>query len=253
VKFGLGTSGKEGNLVFGSYHIEYIWKLNQVREQEGATCVTKRKRSRDTEKMGDERFKSLAKCFRERGDQRDCTGKLRNNYPLGDRMDRLTTDSGGGFGRERDTWERDSIPDRTLRKLSGKGGEPEGTQDLCSRDGPRVLVAGGVDKRARKLGGDSGLTGGGGSSRWGSLRGRVLLCLCERWRVGGTNPGGEIRSSRVLCELVLGVTLSAIWNSQGIDAGRRRIGAGEGVRDDGSRSIGVGTSVRRLRSDRWGE
>jgi hypothetical protein len=33
-------------------------------------------------KMGDERFKSLANCFRERGDQRDCAGKLRNNYPL---------------------------------------------------------------------------------------------------------------------------------------------------------------------------
>jgi hypothetical protein len=51
----------------------------------------------------------------------------------------------------------------------------------------------------------------------------------------------------------LGVMLSAIWNSQGIDAGRRRIGAGEGVRDDGRRSIGVGTNVGRLRSDRWGE
>jgi hypothetical protein len=82
VKFGLGTSGEEGNLVFSSYHIKYIWKLNQEREQEGATCVTKRKRSRDTEKMGDKRFKSLAKCFRERGDQRDCAGKPRNNYPL---------------------------------------------------------------------------------------------------------------------------------------------------------------------------
>jgi hypothetical protein len=67
------------------------------------------------------------------------------------------------------------------------------------------------------------------------------------------NPGGEIRSSRVLRELVLGVMLSAIWNSQGIDAGRRRIGAGEGVRGDGRRTIGVGTSVGRLRSDRWGE
>jgi hypothetical protein len=170
-------------------------------------------------------------------------------------MDRLTTDSGdsGGFGRERGARERGSVPDRTLRKFSGKGGEPEGTQDSCSRDGPRVLGAGGVDKRARKLGGDSGLARGGGSSRWGNLRGRVLLRLRERWRVGGMNPGGEIRSSRVLRELVLGVMLSAIWNSQGIDAGRRRIGAGEGVRGDGRRTIGVGTSVGRLRSDRWGE
>jgi hypothetical protein len=111
--------------------------------------------------------------------------------------------------------------------------------------------------RCRQMGWEAGrgfgTRGGGGSSRWGSLRGRVLLRLRERWRVGGTNLGGEIWTSRVLHKLVLGVVLSAIWNSQGIDAGRCRIGAGEGIRDNGRQSIGVEKSVGRLRSDRWGE
>jgi hypothetical protein len=68
------------------------------------------------------------KYFREERGQRDCAGKLRNKYPLGDHMGRLTMGSGdhGDFENDRDTWEQGSGPDRTSRSYRGKGANLKG-------------------------------------------------------------------------------------------------------------------------------